>query len=452
MTVIHAKAALLPGGWASNVRVDVQSGRIAKIETGVAAQPGDEHQTILVSGMPNLHSHAFQRGMAGLAEIRGPGADSFWSWRTIMYQFALSMTPDQVEAVAAQLYVEMLEAGFTRVGEFHYLHHDIDGKPYADIAEMGARIAAASQRSGIRLTLLPVFYAHSGFGGGAPTDGQRRFINDLDAYGKLLEGCQAATKGLDGAVVGVAPHSLRAATPEELAVVAKLAPDAPIHIHIAEQVKEVEDCLAWSGARPVEWLLKNAEVDQRWCLIHATHMTDQETRGMARAGAIAGLCPITEANLGDGIFNGVTFFEDGGRFGVGSDSNVLIGVADELRQFEYSQRLLHRARNVLAPSGGSTGRRLFDDALNGGAIALGAAKPELAVGAPADFVSLDAGHPALVGRRDDALLDSWIFAGNNTAIDGVWVAGRKLVSGGRHHARETVLNRFRKVMSALAAQ
>ncbi|WP_292554079.1 formimidoylglutamate deiminase, partial [Mesorhizobium sp.] len=348
MTAIFAEQALLPDGWNNNVRITLAGGRIAAAEPGASPLTGDERHAIVLSGMSNLHSHAFQRGMAGLAELRGPSTDSFWSWREVMYRFALSMTPDQVEAVAAQLYVEMLEAGFSRVGEFHYLHHDRDGKPYGNIAEMAERIAAAAAETGIGLTLLPVFYAHSSFGGAAPNEGQRRFINDVQRFGRLLEKSRESVRSLDQAVVGVAPHSLRAATPEELDAVTAMAPDGPIHIHIAEQTKEVEDCIAWSGARPVEFLLDHAKVDRRWCLIHATHMTEAETVRMARSGAIAGLCPITEANLGDGTFTAPLFVEHGGRFGVGSDSNVLIGLPDELRQLEYSQRLAHRARNVLA--------------------------------------------------------------------------------------------------------
>lgn len=324
MATIFAEQALLADGWQRNVRMTLAGGRIATVETGKAAQPGDERHAIVLPGMPNLHSHAFQRGMAGLAEIRGPSSDSFWSWREVMYRFALSMTPEQVEAVAAQLYVEMLEAGFSRVGEFHYLHHDRDGSPYANIAEMAERIAAASVDTGIGLTLLPVFYAHSGFGGAPANDGQRRFINDTNRFARLFERCGEALKGINGAVLGLAPHSLRAATPDELAIVTALT-SGPVHIHIAEQVKEVEDCVAWSGARPVEWLLSHADVDRRWCLIHATHMTEAETIAMARSGAVAGLCPITEANLGDGVFAAPLFVEHGGKYGVGSDSNVEIG-------------------------------------------------------------------------------------------------------------------------------
>ena len=450
MTSIFAEQALLPDGWHADVRIAFTGDRITAVETAAGALPGDERHAILLPGMPNLHSHAFQRGMAGLAELRGPSADSFWSWREVMYRFALSMTPDQVQAVAAQLYVEMLEAGFSRVGEFHYLHHDRDGKPYANIAEMAERIAAAAGDTGIGLTLLPVFYAHSSFGGAAPNEGQRRFINDVNRFTRLVEKSRESVRTLNQAVVGVAPHSLRAATPEELALVVAMAPYGPIHIHVAEQVKEVEDCLAWSGARPVEFLLGHAKVDQRWCLIHATHMTEAETIGMAKSGAVAGLCPITEANLGDGTFAAPLFMQNGGRFGVGSDSNVLIGVPDELRQLEYSQRLAHRARNVLAVAGGSNGRALFDAALDGGSTALGAGASQIAVGAPADVVSLDADHPSLAGKRGDAILDAWIFA-NGSKVDCVWVHGRKQVSGGRHAKREAIAERFRNVMMALSA-
>ncbi|MET3523692.1 formimidoylglutamate deiminase [Mesorhizobium abyssinicae] len=450
MTAIFAEQALLPDGWNNNVRIRLAGGRVAAVEPGASLLPGDERHAVLVPGMPNLHSHAFQRGMAGLAELRGPSADSFWSWREVMYRFALSMTPDQVEAVAAQLYIEMLEAGFSRVGEFHYLHHDRDGKPYGNIAEMAERIAAAAGATGIALTLLPVFYAHSSFGGAAPNEGQRRFINDVERFGRLLEKSRESVRSLDQAVVGVAPHSLRAATLDELNAVTAMAPDGPIHIHIAEQTKEVEDCIAWSGARPVEFLLGHAEVDRRWCLIHATHMTETETVCMGESGAIAGLCPITEANLGDGTFAAPLFVEHGGRFGVGSDSNVLIGLPDELRQLEYSQRLAHRARNVLAVAGGSTGRALFDAALDGGSTALGAGPARIAAGVSADFVSLDQNHPSLAGKRGDAILDAWIFA-NGTSVDCVWVHGKKQVSGGRHIGREAIAERFRAVMTALSA-
>jgi formiminoglutamate deiminase len=448
MPVLFARAALCPEGWRKDVRLTIEHGRIAAVEPQAPAEAGDETHDVLLPGMPNLHSHAFQRGMAGLAETRGPQADSFWSWREVMYRHALALTPDAVEAIAAQLYVEMLEAGFTRVGEFHYLHHDHDGRFYEDIGEMAARICAAAAETGLGLTLLPVMYARSGFGGAAPAPNQRRFINTIDSFAALLDSAERHAARLEHAVVGVAPHSLRAVTPDELDRAVRLRPSAPLHIHVAEQVREVEDCLAWSGQRPVEWLLAHQPLDARWCLIHATHMTAGETAAMAAAGAVAGLCPVTEANLGDGVFNGAAFLEAGGAFGVGSDSNVLIGVGDELRQLEYSQRLRDRARNVLAPVGGSTGRRLFDGALAGGAQALGAGPSALAVGARADLVALDMDDPALAGRDEDSLLDAWIFASRRGARC-VWVGGRKLVVEGRHIARDRIAARFRAAVAAL---
>ncbi|MGR6429850.1 formimidoylglutamate deiminase [Rhizobium sp. PAMB 3174] len=442
---VFAEKALLAEGWRKNVRITFDGRLIGSVTPDATPQAGDERHAIVVPGMPNLHSHAFQRAMAGLAEVRGPASDSFWSWRTVMYDFALSMTPDQIEAVAAQLYMEMLEAGFTRVGEFHYLHHQKDGRPYANIAEHAERIGAASATAGINLTLLPVFYAHSNFGGQPPIDGQRRFVNSLDSFARLMEASGKVTAGLDGGELGLALHSLRAVTPDELQTLVKAHGDGPIHIHVAEQVKEVEDCVTWSGARPVEWLLANAPVDQRWCFIHATHMTDAETSGMAKRGAIAGLCPITEANLGDGIFPVEAFLQNGGQFGVGSDSNISISVAHELRQLEYSERLGLRARNVIAAAGQSTGRRLFDGALAGGAKAL-ASGTGLIAGAPADLVSLDA--ETVFVRTDDQLLDHWIFA-DGVSVDSVWASGRKCVTGGQHIDRRRIADRFRNTMREL---
>ncbi len=447
MTTLHAKQALLPDGWAKDVRLTLKDRKISAIEQGVEAKAGDERHEILLPTMANLHSHAFQRGMAGLAELRGPDSDSFWSWRTVMYRFALTMSPEQMQAIAAQLYVEMLEAGFDRVGEFHYLHHDRDGSPYSNRAEMAERIVGAAEETGIGLTLLPVFYAHSGFGGLAPNEGQRRFIHDLDGFAELLEGAKKAASRLPASITGIAPHSLRAVTPEQLSALQQLSFDGPIHIHVAEQVKEVEDCVAWSGKRPVEWLLDNAALTDRWCLIHATHMTDDETVRMAKSGAIAGLCPITEANLGDGTFNAEAFLKAGGRFGVGSDSNILIGIADELRQLEYSQRLSHRARNVIAQPGGSTGRSLFDGAVVGGAAAL-MAESGLTVGRSADLMSLKPRHG--LGLREDQHLDSFIFA-NGATIDCVWTGGVKQVEAGQHRAKEQVAARFAVVMRELMA-
>jgi formimidoylglutamate deiminase len=444
---LHAKAALLSNGWAENVRFHISDGLISTIDTGAEPDANDERHDVIVPTTPNLHSHAFQRAMSGMTEVRGSTSDSFWSWRELMYRFALSMTPDQMEAVAAQLYMEMLEAGFGRVGEFHYLHHDISGQPYDNMAEMAERIAAAAQETGISLTLLPVLYAHSGFGGLEPVEGQRRFINRPEQFEKLFSGAERAVAHLPHGRIGVAPHSLRAVTPDELRFASNLAGNRPIHIHIAEQVKEVDDCIAWSGKRPVEWLYENAEVGSNWCLIHATHMTSAEVRSVAKSCAVAGLCPVTEANLGDGIFAGAEFKEHGGAWGVGSDSNVLIGVSDELRQYEYSQRLANRARNVLASANQSTGRALFDAALAGGNQAL-ASQQAMQVGSPADFVSLNLGEAQHLTK--DMILDGWIF-GQSVKPDCVWMGGTKRVTGGNHFARQTISARFSKVMRELLA-
>jgi formiminoglutamate deiminase len=444
MAGLYFEDALLKSGWATGVRIEMAGGLIAAIETGTRAAAGDERHAIGVPGVPNLHSHAFQRGMAGLAETRGPEQDTFWTWREMMYRLALAVTPDDVQAVAALAYVEMLESGFTRVGEFHYLHHDSDGRPYSDPAEMAARIIAAAGETGIGLTLLPVFYAHGGFGAQVPAPSQRRFICDPVAFARLVEASRRRALGLPGAVVGVAPHSLRAVTPEELATILPLAGSGPIHIHAAEQQREVDDCLAWSGRRPVEWLLERAPVDSRWCIVHATHMTPEETQRMAAAGVVAGLCPVTEANLGDGTFNGSHFLSCGGRFGIGSDSNVLVGVTDELRQLEYAQRLRYRQRNVMSWGDGmSTGRALYEAAAQGGSAALGTCAPLLAPGAPADIISLDAAHPGLMERHGDRILDAWIFAARTSPVDCVWVAGRKWVEAGRHRARDAIVARYR---------
>ncbi|MCI4591923.1 formimidoylglutamate deiminase [Sphingobium sp. BYY-5] len=445
----HLAKALLPDGWADHVRMTVADGLIAEIETDATPQADDARLGIVLPGLPNLHSHAFQRGMAGLAERRGSSDDSFWTWRETMYHFVDRLTPDHLQAIAALAYIEMLESGFTRVGEFHYLHHDRDGRPFADPAAMSAAIVAAAQDSGIALTHLPVFYAHAGFGGLPPGEGQRRFIHDIDDFATLLDRLRALLAPLPDAVLGVAPHSLRAVTPEELGKLVSIA-DGPIHIHVAEQVKEVEDCIAWSGARPVEWLLGAMPIDRRWCFVHATHMTQTETQAMAASGAVAGLCPITEANLGDGLFPTEPFLTAGGAYGIGSDSNILIDATEELRLLEYGQRLGARGRNILAPAGGSTGGTLYRDAVRGGAQALGA-PAGLAVGASADFLTLDDDHPSLVGRKGDALLDGLIFAAGRPAIDGVWRRGHRLVEKGRHAHRDRIVARYRRTLTEILA-
>ncbi len=449
MSVLHAASAFTPDGWKSRVRVTIEGETIIALECGAAPGEADERHAILIPAAANLHSHAFQRGMAGLAEIRGEGTDTFWTWRETMYRFALAMTPDDVEAVAAQLYVEMLEAGFASVAEFHYLHHAPDGSPYASHAEMAGRIVAAARQAGIGLTLLPVFYAHSTFGGAPPKPEQRRFISDEASFARLIEDCRGLVKDAPGEALGIAPHSLRAVTPSELSELVSIAGGAPIHIHAAEQIKEVEDCVAWAGVRPVRWLLDHAAVDDRWCLVHATHMDDEETHGLASSGAVAGLCPVTEANLGDGIFNASDYLRVRGRYGIGTDSNVSIGVAAELRQLEYAQRLRARARNLCAPPGGSSGRTMLNAIWSGGAQALARRSGRLAVGAVADMMTLREDHPTLAGKVDDQILDAWIFGVGDGLVDCVWSGGRKVVADGRHRARDQVAARFKSTMRKL---
>lgn len=446
---LHFTRAWLPEGWAHDVRITLNAGTIARIEPGVAPAPGDERHGTVLPGIGNCHSHAFQRGMAGLAERRGHGSDSFWTWREVMYRFLERVGPDDLTAIAAMAYCEMLETGFTRVGEFHYLHHDPAGQAYADPAEMSASIAAAAHETGIGLTLLPVFYAHGGFGGAAPNAGQRRFLHDIDSFAMLRASAARALSALPEARLGLAPHSLRAATPEHLRALESLAGPDPIHIHIAEQTREVEDCLAWSGARPVEWLLANLPVDPRWTLVHATHMTTAETYALAASGAVAGLCPITEANLGDGLFPALDYADAGGAWAVGSDSNVLIDASEELRLYEYGQRLVHRGRNLVGPApGASTGAALLSASLAGGTRSLGTGGA-IAVGTSADFLTLDTEHPCLVARDGDALIDGWLFAAGRAGIDCVWRHGQRVVSHGRHHARDAIVARYRTTLAGL---
>ena len=446
------ETALVGETWRDAVRIMHRNGRIMSVDAGAPAQPTDERAAIGVPGLANVHSHAFQRGMAGLAETAGPADDDFWTWREVMYRFLDRLGPDDVEAITALAFAEMLEGGFTRVGEFHYLHNAPDGRAYADPAELAIRIAAAAAQTGIALTLLPVFYAHGGFGGQAPSGGQRRFLSTTDAFAGLVEGARRAVADLADSRVGVAPHSLRAVTPEELARIVALGSGGPIHIHVAEQVMEVSDCEAWSGQRPVAWLFDHADVDARWCLIHATHVDETEVTRIVRCGAVAGLCPITEANLGDGVFPAAPFLSAGGRFGLGTDSNVLIDVGQELRALEYGQRLARRARNVLAREGRpSVGGSLFAGALAGGAQALGVEMASFSVGAPLDAVSLDAGHLSLIARRGDALLDGWIFGARAGAIEGVWRAGHKVVAGGRHKDKAAIAKRYGGVLRRLLA-
>lgn len=450
--MIFAKHAKLPQGWARDVRITVAEGRIAQVETAQSPRPDDTRVDTLLPALANLHSHSFQRAMAGMTETRMAGKDSFWTWRDLMYRFTAHLTPTHIEAIAAFVFLEMQEAGYASVGEFHYLHHQPDGTPYDDLGELSARIAAAAAQTGIGLTHLPVLYTYGGAGQVPLQPGQARFGNGVDRFNALVERAQHAVGNLpNDCRVGIAPHSLRATAPAELADVIQAHPDVPTHIHIAEQPKEVADVSDWLGARPVEWLLANAEVKENWCLIHATHMTEAETTAMAHSGAVAGLCPVTEANLGDGPFNGPGYLAAGGRFGIGSDSNVLISLTEELRALEYSQRLRDLARNVMVAGEGSVGEALYTGAARGGAQALGRGRGEIAVGEWADLTAIDSQDPALCALRPDQLLDGLAFAAKDRVVTDLWSAGRHVVSGGRHRQRDEIVVGYRRAMEKLIA-
>ncbi len=456
MNQIFAADALLPTGWARDVLIAWDgAGRITAVTPNMQHMQRPEGAATaagpVIPGMPNLHSHAFQRAFAGLTEYRGQAEDSFWSWRNLMYRFAQRITPEALEAIATWLYIEMLEAGYTSVCEFHYVHHDTDGRPYADDATLSLALLRAAHTAGIAITLLPVLYQTSGFGAKPPRADQARFIRSTDNMLSLLERLTPVVRA-QGAVLGLAPHSLRAVPQDSLTATVQgltaLNPQAPIHIHIAEQTQEVDDCIAWSGQRPVQWLLNHAPVAERWCLVHATHMTPAEYAGAARTGAVAGICPTTEANLGDGIFDMPLWLQHGGRWGVGSDSHACVNAAEELLMLEYGQRLSRRQRNVLAHSSQpEVATAMTLQAVQGGAQASGRLVPGatagIAVGQSADWVVLDAPHVALRGLPAPAMLSAHVFASHRTsAIDSVWVGGACRVAQGRHALHDPAASAF----------
>jgi formimidoylglutamate deiminase len=402
--------------------------------------------------MPNLHSHAFQRALAGRTGQAAPGnEDNFWTWRQTLYAFLDRIDAEAFEAIAAQAYIEMAKAGYASVAEFHYVHHDPAGKPYDDSAELAWRIVVAAKVAGLSLTLLPVFYAHAGFGGAPTAAGQRRFVHTTDTFTHLYDRLRERSAE-HGYVLGIAPHSLRAATAEELGQIVRLAgPSAPIHIHAAEQTREVDDCFAATRMRPVEWLLTQAHADSRWCIVHATHMTERETAALAASGAVAGLAPTTEADLGDGTFPGVAYLAAGGRFGVGSDSNTVISPFAELRQLEWSQRIRMRRRNALAVAGhGTIGTSLWVRAAQGGAQALAQQTGVIAAGQRADLLVLDTMDPALAEQASENILDAAIFGPARMPVRDVMARGRFIVQSGRHAQEDAVFARYRATLARLA--
>lgn len=450
MQTIWAKSALLPTGWASDVRIDIGAdGRISTVRQGTA-RTGTTTDMLLPAPV-NAHSHAFQRAMAGMTERRGPNpSDSFWTWRQLMFRFLDRLTPDHIEAITAFVQMEMLEAGYATNTEFHYLHHQPGGAPYDNIAEMSERVIAAASQSGIGLCLLPVHYEVGGCDGRALAAGQIRFGNDLDRFRTLH--CEAikALIALPGdATYGVAPHSLRAVGMETLRSYGSLFQDGPIHMHLAEQVPEVAEVEAHWGARPVEWALDNMELDARWCLIHCTQMTPKETVRLAGSGAVAGLCPITESSLGDGIFDAVRWMDAQGAIAVGSDSNIRIALSEELRTLDYSQRLRDGTRAALALPDVSTGRRIYDKILSGGAQAARRRTGRLEPGYWADMLALNTDNEHMWGSAGDTALDAWIFAADDRLVRDVWSAGRHVVQDGAHVARADIVAAYKRVIDAL---
>ena len=448
-----AELALIPEGWAKNVRVTLdQTGRIGNVESGVEPNPDEQNlrKRILLPAMSNLHSHSFQRAMSGLTEKRLEKRDSFWSWRELMYSFLERLTPERMEAISALVFMEMLECGYASVGEFHYVHHQSGGQHYENIAETSCRIISAAQKTGIGLTHLPVFYMQGGLNGKKLAEGQLRFGNELEQYLRILDQTQNSLRNAPkDYLLGMAPHSLRAVSPEFLKEIVEARSSDTVHIHIAEQLKEVEEIQTHFDARPVEWLLNNIAVDSRWCLIHATHMTQEETQNLAKSGAVVGLCPITEANLSDGVFDGTELLLSRGKYGIGSDSNVRISLTEELRLLEYSQRLVRKERNVMTSKTGSVGRALYDDSLTGGAQALARKSGSIVPGNWADLLTLDAEALTLSGCTEDEILDRWIFSGDDSLVREAWSAGRQMVADGQHIRHEEIELKYRSVIQQI---
>lgn len=442
MSCIFAANALLQDGWARNVRIEVDSaGNFSSIEKNSNPDGAELLAGPALPGMPNLHSHSFQRAMAGLAEVKGAADDDFWSWRELMYRFVSRLTPELAQAIAAHLYIDMLKHGYTAVGEFHYVHDAAE--------EMLLRHLAAAERAGIAITLLPSMYRWSNFGQQPLQPRQRRFDSDPAFVLKLLEKMQPRENA--DIRLGASPHSLRAADPASLKeLVAGLPAEAPIHIHAAEQTREVDESLAALGMRPVEWILDNFKVDARWCLVHATHMTPEETKALALSGASAGLCPTTEANLGDGLFPLSAYRAAGGRYGIGGDSHVSRDPAEELRLLEYGQRLATRRRNIVsAPETPAVGTALWLEACAGGARALGRRMGALAPGLRADLVVLDADHPDLAGRSGDAIANALVFSGSTGMVRDVMVAGDWKVQGRRHPQQDEAAAAYKRAVAEL---
>jgi len=448
MTVVFARKALLPGGWTDNVRLTIDAGRIAGIQPG--EKPADDGVQVgfVIPGLCNAHSHAFQRALAGHTEQRSPaGRDNFWSWRERMYELAGRVSADALVAIARQAYCEMLRAGYTAVAEFHYLHRDPTDPDAVD--SMFNAIATAARESGIRLTYIPVHYERAGFEDPEPTSQQATFAMPIEQY---LQHVERVLPQCTGSIsIGVGAHSLRAVSQQSLRQIAAYADDAviPMHIHIAEQQREVEQCFSSYGRRPVRWLLENFDVNNTWSLVHATHMDVEEIAALAQTGAVVVLCPSTEANLGDGVFPLHDYLVDGGQIAIGSDSHISINPFEELRWLEYGQRLASQSRNVVSLRDGHVGSELFTRALEGGALASGQATVGIVEGAPADLVALSDDDPMLAGHSDASRLDALVFSGYPLPVERVMVDGVWRVADAAHIDRDRAREAFAKTLEML---
>ena len=448
---IFAKKALLPNGWSNNVIIEIgQSGLISNVtENNNHKVDVDLNEEIILSAMNNLHSHSFQRAMAGLTEARSPqGNDNFWSWRNLMYQFLDVLTPEEIFSITLFSQMEMLQSGYVGVGEFHYLHNQIGGTKYDNIAELSEKVLEASEESGMSICLLPVVYERGGCDNRELEGGQLRFHNNIDTFEELYNQIKVFLSKNENFSLGVAAHSLRAVKNETLNKIINLT-DGPIHIHAAEQVKEVEEITSFYKMPPVEFLFENFDVNKRWCLVHCTQMSELETELLSKSGAVAGLCPVTEANLGDGIFNGFQYNERKGLYGIGTDSNINISLTEELKTFEYSQRLLNKKRAVISNQKKSTGRKLFDDCLEGGARALQINNGKIQKGFNADLISLPNTNNELDGLEDDKILDYWIFASRENDVQKLWNKGKCLVENGKHLNFDDIQSNYRKTIKNL---
>jgi formimidoylglutamate deiminase len=453
MQIFYAKRAYIEQCWQENVQISVdEQGIISAIKSDISEKNVPWINGPLIPGMPNLHSHAFQRAMAGLTEFaHAEQQDSFWSWRDKMYGMVDRLSPEHIRSITQYLYIEMLKAGYTSVAEFHYIHHDEQGKPYADIAEMAKQISAAADTCGIGLTITPALYSWSNFNDQPATHGQRRFINTTEQYLTLQQATAHAVSAKSHQYTGICFHSLRAVNSQQINEVLTAIPtDRPIHIHISEQQKEVNDCLQWRGLRPVEYLYQHHTVDERWCLVHATHLTENEIQLIAQSKAVVGICTTTEANLGDGFFPLPEYLKLQGRFGIGSDSHVSVNVPEEIRWLEYEHRLKTQQRNCLLNGrSGSSGKMLYQNALIGGAQALGQPVGAIAVGKRADWLVLDAKNPFVATADSSAIFDRWLFGNTQQLITDVAVGGKWVIQNGHHAAEDSTNESFIRTLHAL---